>query len=123
MVPLLEQWYDGCGTNPPAAEEQKDRLRGTPARVDSSQLRASYVCSSCNHHKGPNLAGIDPRTRRRTWLFNPRRDSWGRHFRWDGPGLVGRTPTGRASVAVLALNLPHRVAQRAALMEEGVFPS
>jgi hypothetical protein len=83
----------------------------------------ALACFACNHHKGPNLAGIDPRTRRRTWRFNPRRDSWGRHFRWDGPVLVGRTPTGRASVAVLAINLPHRVAQRAALMEEGVFPS
>lgn len=47
---------------------------------------------------------------------------WSRHFRWQGPVLIGRTPSGRATIAVLAMNLPHRVAQRAALIAEGVFP-
>jgi hypothetical protein len=37
--------------------------------------------------------------------------------------LLGRTPVGRATVVVLNVNLPHRLAQRAALMAEGVFPS
>jgi hypothetical protein len=45
-----------------------------------------------------------------------------RHFRWDGPVLVGRTAVGRATIAVLAINLPHRLAQRAALIDEGVLP-
>jgi hypothetical protein len=75
-----------------------------------------------NNHKGPNLAGIDPRSGKRTWLFNPRRHKWSKHFRWQGPVLIGRTAIGRATIAVLATNLPHRVAQRAALIAEGVFP-
>src|SRR5439155_1919765 len=104
------------------AEEQKDILRGTQARVDGGQLRGSYVCSFCNKRKGPNLSGIDPATGRITRLFHPRRHKWERHFRWEGPLLVGRTPIGRATIAVLSMNARLRVAVRAALMEEGLFP-
>lgn len=82
----------------------------------------ALACFADNHHKGPNLAGIDPKTRKRTWLFNPRRHRWFRHFRWDGPILVGRTPVGRATIAVLGINMAHRVRHRAELIAEGVFP-
>jgi hypothetical protein len=82
----------------------------------------ALACFACNRHKGPNLGGIDPRTRKKVWLFHPRRHKWQRHFRWDGPVLVGRTPLGRATVVVLAINLPHRIRHRAQLITEGVFP-
>jgi hypothetical protein len=82
----------------------------------------ALACFADNHHKGPNLAGIDPKTGKRTWLFNPRRHKWARHFRWDGPVLVGRTPVGRATVAVLGINLSYRVRHRAQLIAEGAFP-
>jgi hypothetical protein len=82
----------------------------------------ALACLADNNHKGPNLGGIDTRTGKRVWLFNPRCQKWSRHFRWQGPVLIGRTPVGRATVAVLAMNLPHRVAQRVALIAEGVFP-
>jgi hypothetical protein len=82
----------------------------------------ALACLADNNHKGPNLGGIDPKTGKRVWLFNPRKQKWSRHFRWQGPVLVGRTAVGRATIAVLAINLPHRVAQRAALITEGVFP-
>jgi hypothetical protein len=55
-------------------------------------------------------------------LFNPRRYKLGRHFRWDGPVLVGLTPVGRATIAVLEINLEHRVALRQGLIDEGDFP-
>jgi len=110
-----------------------------PQRVSSTRFQIDHVipeqhggkavlsnlalaCLADNNHKGPNLAGIDPGSGKRAWLFNPRRQRWSRHFRWKGPTLVGRTPVGRATIAVLAVNLPHRVAQRAALIAEGVFP-
>jgi hypothetical protein len=82
----------------------------------------ALACLADNNHKGPNLAGIDPSSGKKVWLFNPRRHKWTRHFRWEGPVLVGRTPVGRATIVVLAINLPHRVAQREALIAEGVFP-
>ena len=43
-------------------------------------------------------------------------------IREDGLELVGRTPTGRTTVAVLAINLPLRVTHRAQLIAEGTFP-
>jgi hypothetical protein len=89
-----------------------------PTRADNLAL----ACFLDNSYKGTNLAGIDPVSKRVTPLFNPRQQQWGRHFRWDGPILVGRTAPGRATIAVLRINLPHRVAQRAALIDEGVFP-
>jgi hypothetical protein len=55
-------------------------------------------------------------------IFNPRRHNWRHHFRWQGPVLVGRTPIGRATVIVLEINLPYRVALRQSLIDEGVFP-
>jgi hypothetical protein len=82
----------------------------------------ALACLADNNHKGPNLAGVDPRTGKKAWLFNPRRHKWVRHFRWRGALLVGRTPIGRATIAVLAINAPHRLAQRAALIAEGCFP-
>lgn len=80
------------------------------------------ACFSCNRHKGPNIAGVDPASGRITPLFHPRRQGWGRHFRWSGPMLVGRTACGRATVEVLAINLDFRIDLRRALIDEGVFP-
>jgi hypothetical protein len=89
------------------------------------QTRASNLrlaCFACNNHKGSNVAGIDFKTKKIVQLFNPRRHKWHRHFRWDGPALVGRTPIGRATAAVLEINLDYRVAFRQNLIDEGVFP-
>lgn len=72
--------------------------------------------------KGPNLAGLDPRTGKIVPLFNPRRQLWRRHFRFAGARIAGRTQIGRATVVVLAMNAPDRVELRAALIAAGVFP-
>jgi hypothetical protein len=82
----------------------------------------ALACAHCNRHKGPNLSGIDPHTGRLVRLYHPRRDHWARHFTWAGPVLLGRTASGRATIAVLAINHPDAVAVRAELIEEGVFP-
>jgi hypothetical protein len=84
----------------------------------------AYACLQCNRHKGPNLAGIDRRTSRTKLvrLYNPRRHRWAYHFAWDGGRVVGRTPIGRVTVEVLALNDSLRVALREPLITEGVFP-
>jgi hypothetical protein len=81
-----------------------------------------WACYHCNLHKGTNLAGVDPKSGKKCWLFNPRRMKWQRHFRWDGPVLVGRTPVGRATIAVLDINDEDYVNTRSALIAEGVFP-
>lgn len=45
----------------------------------------ALACLADNNHKGPNLAGIVPKTGKKVWLFKPRRQKWSRHFRWQGP--------------------------------------
>src|SRR5256885_17003243 len=81
----------------------------------------ALCCVRCNRSKGPNLSGIDPETRQVMQLFHPRRDRWDDQFLWQGPILVGRTATGRATIAVLAINDPDFVAVRKQLMAEGIF--
>jgi len=83
----------------------------------------ALACFACNHHKGPNLAGIDPKTMKKCWLFNPRKQSWAKHFRWEGPLLFGRTSIGRTTVSTLAINTEYRLQERLALIEEGIFHS
>lgn len=95
------------------------------AKQHGGKTVASNLCMACfadNHHKGPNIAGIDPRTKKLTPLFHPRRQKWARHFRWRGALLIGRTAVGRTTIAVLAINHPRRVRLRKELIEEGVFP-
>jgi len=84
----------------------------------------AWACLHCNRHKGPNLAGIDRVTSRTKLvrLFHPRRHNWGFHFEWDGATLVGRTPIGRVTAAVLNMNAALMVALRQELIDEGVFP-
>jgi hypothetical protein len=114
-----------CGL-PERASSAPFEIDHIVARQHGGQTVSANLALACfadNHRKGPNLAGIDPLTGEKCWLFNPRRHKWTRHFRWEGPVLVGRTSIGRATVAALGMNLLHRVLQRAALMKEGKFPT
>ena len=78
-------------------------------------------CFFCNTFKGPNLAGVDPKTRKIIRLFHPRRDRWQDHFRWDGAVLEGRTGVGRTTIEVLRINHEDAVAVRESLLEEGLL--
>lgn len=79
-------------------------------------------CYRCNLHKGPNIASIDPSSGDMVRLFHPRNDDWTEHFEWKGALLVGRTPIGRATVRLLAINHPDYLLLREALIDEGTFP-
>jgi hypothetical protein len=88
----------------------------------TAQENLALACFACNHHKGPNIAGIDPVSGQTIRLFHPRNDRWNEHFAWQGPELVGLTPIGRATMDVLAINLDYRVALRRILLTLGEFP-
>jgi hypothetical protein len=79
-----------------------------------------YSCAQCNWAKGPNLAGLEGG--KLYPLFNPRKQIWSRHFRWEQTLLVGRTKTGIVTVQVLNINDPVRVMLRENLLFEGRFP-
>src|SRR5258708_4326390 len=96
------------------------------ARQHGGQTTAenlAWACFTCNKRKGPNLSGIDSASGKIVSLFHPRRHKWSRHFRWRGAFVIGRTPAGRATIAVLGMNLPLRVQLRQEHIDEGVFPT
>jgi hypothetical protein len=75
----------------------------------------ALACHHCNRHKGPNLAGIDPDTGQMVALFDPRTQQWEDHFESRGEWIAGRTPVGRATVRVLAMNADEQRDLRAEL--------
>jgi hypothetical protein len=79
----------------------------------------ALACFFCNRFKGPNLSGIDPVTRQVRQLFDPRRNVWKEHFFWEGAWIRGFTPEGRATIVVLRINDPPRVAFRELLIAGG----
>ncbi len=79
----------------------------------------ALACPDCNAHKGPNLTSIEPESDQYVQLFNPRVDRWDEHFAVEGPFITGKTPVGRATVALLAMNEPERVQMRAELQHIG----
>jgi HNH endonuclease len=99
-----------------------DHIRARKHRGPTRAGNLCLACFACNNRKGPNLSGFDAVTKRVVPLFHPRRHKWGRHFRWDGPILVGLTPIGRATISVLEINLDYRVDLRQGLIGDGRFP-
>ena len=79
-------------------------------------------CFRCNSFKGSDISGFCPKTGKLTPLFNPRRHKWTRHFRWRDAYLIGSTPVGRVTIAVLRINDPFRLQLREVLIDEGAFP-
>jgi hypothetical protein len=103
---------------PHAIDHILARQHHGPTRADNLALASFF----CNSYKGPNRSGLNPPTGRTVRLFNPRKDRWSRHFRWNGPYLTGRTHTGRVTLALLEINRPEAVHLRDCLIREGAFP-
>jgi hypothetical protein len=91
--------------------------------ADAFRNRA-LACATCNLAKGDRTAGVDPLTKREVGLFNPRTQVWEEHFRWadDKQTLIGRTPTGRATVRVLDMNSALHLEARRFWFETGWLP-
>ena len=84
----------------------------------NTQTELAWACSGCNSHKYDKTHAPDPVTGRNVSLFNPRSQLWKQHFSWseDFLQIIGRTPTGRATVEALHLNRPELVNLRRALL-------
>jgi hypothetical protein len=82
------------------------------------------ACSMCNDHKGKRIAALDHLTGEVVRLFDPRRQVWVDHFGWstEGDVIVGRTSTGRATIAALRLNRAEIVEARRGWVIAGWHP-
>lgn len=101
---------------------QVDHIIAQKHRGETDPANLALSCFRCNVHKGPNIAGLDPKSGELVRLFHPRNDRWEEHFRWEGPTLIGLTTIGRVTIDVLEINNPVRVQFREQLIIEGVFP-
>ena len=86
-----------------------DHVRPQSAGGSDEADNLALACRNCNERRGNRMSGRDPGTDEMVALFNPRDQVWSDHFSWDETRvrLVGQTPTGRATVAVLDLNDEH----------------
>ncbi|MCX6028283.1 MAG: HNH endonuclease signature motif containing protein [Chloroflexi bacterium] len=84
----------------------------------------ALACFHCNRRKGDHVTAEDPVSGMEVRLFNPRQDAWAEHFVWstDGLRIVGRTPTGRATITALEMNRSWAVSIRAADRVVGRHP-
>jgi hypothetical protein len=94
------------------------KQQGGPTTVPN----LAHACHQRNLHEGPNVSSVESPRGKLVRLFNPRRHEWSYHFRWDGSYRIGRTPIGRVTVDVVAMNDPLRVAPRQSPLDEGLFP-
>ena len=84
----------------------------------------ALACFHCNRRKSNNLSGMDPQSKTKVPLFNPRSEEWPQHFIWSMNALyiLGLTPTGRATIEMLALNRDRVINIRAADQDIGRHP-
>lgn len=85
-----------------SVEHIVSRSRGGKTILENLAL----ACQGCNNHKYTKIAGYDPADGTFVPLYHPRQQRWQDHFTWsdDCTLMIGLTPTGRATVATLALN-------------------
>jgi hypothetical protein len=109
-------------------------ITGGPFEVDHIVPQASaggderenlaLCCKSCNMRKSDHISGVDPESREKTVLFNPRQDTWNEHFDFDAGRfqLLGRTPIGRATIEQLRMNTSYQIEARKYWVEVGLYP-
>lgn len=81
----------------------------------------AWSCFDCNVAKGTDIASYDEETGDLTPLFNPRLQTWAKHFEMREGVIVGMTPVGRVTVRLLKLNLGGRAVDRLILLEAGLW--
>jgi hypothetical protein len=72
----------------------------------------ALACHHCNLHKGTNLSGLDPKTKKLTRLFHPRLDDWNEHFANRDGEITGLSAVGRTTVNLLRMNEDGRLQLR-----------
>jgi hypothetical protein len=98
-----------------------------PASRGGASIEENLWLSSplCNGFKSDHTSAADPTTGVEVDLFNPRRQRWNEHFVWspDGLRVIGLTPTGRATVALLRLDSdPDAILVRSYWVQAGWHP-
>lgn len=83
----------------------------------SNEDNLAQSCGGCNSAKHTAIEALDPITNQIVPLFHPRKDIWSDHFEWSDDFLlmIGKTPTGRATIIRLKTNRPSLINLRGVL--------
>lgn len=83
----------------------------------------AFSCG-CNNYKSDYITAPDPQNGELVLLFHPRQQLWADHFGWSENSLqiIGRTPTGRATISQLRMNRDELVELRKLLLPDGRHP-
>jgi len=97
-----------------------DHIQPRAAQGPTRAENLALACVTCSLKKAARTHGRDPDSKELVPLYHPRQDRWSNHFRWTrGCRLIGRTPTGRATILALGMNRPAVIAIRKALVKLG----
>ena len=81
-----------------------DHVTPVAAEGETSEDNLALACVSCSLHKSARQVADDPETGEKAAIFNPRQQTWAKHFRWAGVQVVGLTAIGRATINALRMN-------------------
>ena len=83
-----------------------DHVRPQSAGGGDEPKNLALACRNCNERRGNRCESADPTSGQTVVVFDPREQIWADHFAWDVDRLqiLGLTPTGRATIALLDLN-------------------
>jgi len=98
--------YCGVSQEGQEATFHIDHVIPRTAHGETVAENLALACVSCSLHKSARQIAIDPQSGDEVALYNPRRDIWHEHFRWEGVHVVGLTSTGRVTVDALHMNRP-----------------
>jgi hypothetical protein len=110
---VCDRFADRC-----AYCQTDERLTATHFEIEHINPRAAggetafenlcLSCPMCNRYKSVFSSSIDPLTQSNVPLFHPQLQNWTSHFTWSGDGteIIGLSPTGRATIALLRMNRP-----------------
>ncbi|PSB28283.1 HNH endonuclease [Stenomitos frigidus] len=110
--------YCGLSQAGQAATFHIDHVIPVMAGGETIAENLALACVSCSLYKGARQTLEDSETGESVPIFNPRKQVWREHFRWEGVRVIGLTAVGRATVDALRLKRTIILAIRA---EEAFF--
>ena len=83
----------------------------------------ALACRACNVSKSNHTRTADPDSGVVVEIFHPRQQRWKDHFRVNENGvIVGKSPSGRATVACLQMNSPQQTTARRHWIRLEIYP-
>lgn len=91
---------------------QIDHIISLKHEGETSLDNLAYACFSCNNNKGSDIGTMLLPNKIFIRLFNPRIDSWNKHFEIENGVIYAKTNIAQATVKMLKMNEIDRIIER-----------